>query len=164
MIDFRNANHQDLNTIVRLEIETMKELRGRIGDSFPVFDEKRNSETSLISIIEGECGCAIVALDEENFQNRHIVGAIIALDSEYASSNEADRESLVLMNVFVDEEYRTRGIGSELVSRMERFAVEKKYRDIVTGIVTPNAIISHMLEKRGYPITRETRTKSLIRQ
>jgi len=161
MISYRNAEHKDVSRLVNLEIEVMAELREQIGETFPIFDEKRNNETSLLSIVEGGCGCAIVALEEEVIDMQKIIGAVIALDGEYTSHQGGNAKSLVMMNLFLKAEHRGRGIGMELVARMEDFAKEQGYDDIIAMSFMPNPIVSRILETRGYPITSETRTKRL---
>lgn len=162
MISYRNAEHKDVSRIVNLEIEVMAELREQIGETFPIFDEKRNNETSLLSIIEGGCGCAIVALEEEVIDIQKIIGAVIALDGEYTSHQGSNSKSLVIMNLFLTTEHRGRGIGVELVAKMEDYAKENGYDEIIAMTHMPNPVVSHILETRGYPITSETRTKRLV--
>jgi len=159
MIQFRNAEIRDINKIVKLEVECMEELKERIGTEFPIFDEKRNNETSLVSIIEGECGVSIIAEENEINGSVKIVGAIIALDKDLKTKEEDDHNTLTIRNMFVDRNYRKQGIAHKLLELTENWANEHKYVEITTFVYTPNIEIQRILNQFGIQQINEGRKK-----
>ena len=161
MPSYRDADYRDINRITAMEIEVMGELMEEIGGTFPRFDEHTNNETNLISVIEGKCGFAIVAEDEEPYKDKEIVGVILALDSQLESLEDGAHESLVLMNLFVKPEFRRRGIARTLLEELEGKARAAGYPKIRTLVYTPNDKASGLLSGKGYGVICETRNKDL---
>lgn len=159
MIVYRNAEIKDIKKIIALEIECMEELKANIGNEFPIFDETRNNESSLVSIIEGGCGSSIIA-EEDDYGNKKIVGAIIGLDKNYDNEQEI-KDILTIMNMFVDINYRKQGIGTKLLEMVEEWAKEQNYIELQTLIYVPNSIIQNMTKKLGMIEIYEGRKKIL---
>ena len=161
MFVYRDAEIKDINKIVKLEIECMEELQDRIGSEFPIFDERKNNEASLISIIEGECGVSIVAEESEIDGSAGLVGAVIALDKDLRSGEDEEHATLVLRNLFVAEDYRKRGIAHKLMEMVVEWATGKGYFELETLVYTPNPEIQGILSQFGVDQIFEGRKKVL---
>jgi GNAT superfamily N-acetyltransferase len=161
MIDYRSAGYRDINTIVNMEIENMKALREEIGGEFPEYDERHNDEPALVSIIEGNCGYAVVAEASEGYGDNRIVGALIALDEDLKVADEEEHDGLVIRNLFVDKEYRRAGIATSMLAMAEEWALAHNYRGMRATINTPNEAASTLFEGHGISTIAETRWKNL---
>jgi GNAT superfamily N-acetyltransferase len=158
---YRNAEIKDINKVVKLEIECMEELQDRIGSEFPVFDERKNNEASLVSIIEGECGVSIIAEETEIDGSVRLVGAAIALDKDLRTIEDGEFTTLVLRNLFVDRNYRNRGIAHKLLEMIVEWATGKGYIDLETFVYTPNPEIQGILSQFGVDQVVEERKRVL---
>lgn len=158
-IVYRNAEIKDIKRIVGLEIECMGELKAEIGGEFPVFDETRNNESNLISVVEGGWGVAMVAEDDD-FGTKRLVGAVIAIDRDFDADSD-DRNILTLTNLFVDGAYRRQGIARRLLEEVEGWAMEQGYIELQTLMYTPNPAMSHILDKAGMTVIFEGKKKIL---
>ncbi len=160
MIVYRDAEIRDLNPILELETqcydqaeaeESAQEARPRSG----------NNEANLVSIIEGRCGCAIVAIDEDIRGHARIVGAVIALDHELKAWDEPDHEILDLISLFVHGEYRRQGIGHKLVELADAWARAREYRYLQGVVYLPNEGLRRLLSTQGLEPRFELRRKTV---
>jgi len=158
---YHNAEIKDINRVVKLEIECMEELQDRIGSEFPVFDERKNNEASLVSIIEGECGVSIIAEETEIDGSVRLVGAAIALDKDLRTIEDGEFTTLVLRNLFVDRNYRNRGIAHKLLEMIVEWATGKGYIEFETFVYTPNPEIQGILSQFGVDQVFEGRKRVL---
>ena len=158
-IVFRSAEIRDIKKIVGLEIECMGELKAEIGGEFPAFDETRNNESNLLSVVEGGWGFAMVAEDDD-FGTKSLVGAVIAVDRDF-DADSGDRNILTLTNLFVAEGHRRQGIARRLLEEVEVWAKDQGYIELQALMYTPNPAMSHILDTTGMTVIFEGKKKIL---
>lgn len=89
--------------------------------------------------IGGEAPARIAVVCER--QNRTVIGGVIG---------HSTRQRFYLTQLWVSEEHRSNGLGSELVARMEAIASQRGCRDIVVDTLNKAAVSFY--ERLGYRV------------
>lgn len=150
-IQIRKFQYADLQHIEQLvnnfedylaDIDNLKMLRR--------FDGKSGKEYTAIVLekVKKEQGCSFVALDSDT-----IIGFVMGMLEEQTRASELEVGKTkygTVAELFVDEKYQRKGVGKQLMEKMEEYLKSKGCEIISTEVFAPNKQAYEFYKKSGY--------------
>ena len=138
-VEIRKIQIEDADNYLDMLLNLDKETK------FMMFEPgERPSDINIVkNIIEKSVNgddLILVATDEEN-----IVGFLSLERGEYKRIRHTGH-----VVVGIREKYRGMGIGSELFSKMDTWAIENKITRLELSVICSNTISKHLYEKNGF--------------
>lgn len=153
----RRARPCDSDTIIKLLYQVQKVHSDARPDIFKE-SAKKYSSKELADIISDDMRPIFVAVDE----NDHVLGyAFCILEIICGSENLADRKTLYIDDLCVDETLRAQGIGRALYDHVLSFARENKCHSITLNVWNLNGSAMRFYEKCGLSPLKVTMEKLL---
>ena len=81
-----------------------------------------------------------------------VVGYVLVTSKEGKSNGYRYRKQLLIDAMGVDEEYRNRGIGRELLNYLKKFAKDNGYTDLRLTVNEENENAIHLYEAVGFKV------------
>jgi len=150
-MEIRKASENDLNSIKDMTEKNFEFIVGldkwemmRMGDNYKEIATQKyleeldkNNGITLVAEIDGKiigCGMAVPlsksALAAEKYKDKYLKAGVIN-------------------NVFVEKEYRGRGIGSEIITELEKYLKSRGCSNVRLDVFAPNPART-VYEKLGY--------------
>lgn len=143
--NIENAKRSDVNKLMELRLlleKYHKERNPLMRKLSPQGQEKARHE--LIELISGIGGCVLKAVDEKG----NIIGMVIGKITE----DDRHLPSIAgrIERMFILEEWRSRGIGTEFVRRLCQVFAANGVDDIGIGIIAGNDEAMEFWKKFGF--------------
>ena len=144
MITVRKATMDDLNDIFKIKLDSKKDEMRLNKYLKPVDEVGSHYRSYLQKDLESSYRVVFIALDGDK-----IIGMIIG--RVYRSLKTLGYERRASMgNLFVDDNYRRKGIAKKLMLAFDKWAKERKVKTITLNIYSGHEFLKEMYEKDGF--------------
>ena len=138
---------KELNWLLTLLIRDEKKYDSSINEDFEVKNMYENYVNDLDK-------CLLVA-EDNNIIVGYLYGKIIESD-DTSNSNAALLDAL-----YIDHDYRKKGIGNNLIDAFKKWSNNKGVEKILVNVWTNNTIAQKLYEKNGFSTVNEIKELKL---
>ena len=138
---------KELNWLLTLLIRDEKKYDSSINEDFEVKNMYENYVNDLDK-------CLLVA-EDNNIIVGYLYGKIIESD-DTSNSNAALLDAL-----YIDHDYRKKGIGNNLIDAFKKWSNNKGVEKILVNVWTNNTIAQKLYEKNGFSTVKEIKELKL---
>ncbi len=146
----REFTHRDTSTIEKLMSEFEDYLVAIDDVRFirPFTDNGREYTALRLEKIEKENGVILLAED-----NAVVVGMVVGVMDEQdrvSVLEEGERKYARVIDLYVQEQYRNKGVGKQLIQAVENYFKEKGVAVLTIGVLAPNTHAYEFYKRSGY--------------